>query len=305
LAQQTGGAGPMLNPLFQRALAVGKQVMSETPLGEGRLSVASVAVDYARRIFDRFDDKTVLSIGAGKMSVLVLQHFAGLRPKRLLVCNRDPVKSAALAERFGGEAVPFERLDDHLVAADVVVTSTSSSQPIITREQFASLRKARRYRPIFLIDLAIPRDVEAGVGDFDNVYLTNLDDLQEVVSKTQSHRTDAIDAARKIVTEHVESFLTWQRTRQLGPLIDALSQRYHDVARAELERTLSKLPHVSEAERAQLEELTRRIVNKLLHDPITTLRQTDSVHGPTSSYLHALEQLFKLSRDDDEQSKST
>src|SRR5947208_3103286 len=123
-------AGPLLNPLFQRAVAVGKQVMHETALAEGRRSVASVAVDYARRIFEHFSDKTVLSIGAGKMAALVLQHFVGLSPRRLLVCNRDADKARDLAGRFGGEAVPFERLNEHLVAADIVVSGTGASQPI-------------------------------------------------------------------------------------------------------------------------------------------------------------------------------
>src|SRR5215213_6473020 len=164
-ARDAGATGPVLNPLFQRAAAVGKQVMTETSIAEGRLSVASVAVDYARRIFDHFNDKTVLCIGAGKMTQLVARGFAGLKPKRLLCCNRDPAKAQRLAEPFGGEAVPFERLDEHLIAADVVVSSTGSSHPIITRARFETLLKQRRYRPIFLIDIAMPRDVEPSVGE--------------------------------------------------------------------------------------------------------------------------------------------
>jgi glutamyl-tRNA reductase len=287
-------AGALLNPLFQRALASAKQVMHGTSLTEGRLSVASVAVDYARGIFDHFNDKTVLSIGAGKMATLVLRHFQSLEPGSLLVCNRDATKAVALAAEFGGKQVPFEQLDDHLVAADIVLTSTGSAQPIITRARFEGLRKRRRYRPIFLIDIAVPRDIEAGVGEIDGVYLYNLDDLQEVVSSTQSQRKEVIDAARAIVAQHVDSYLVWNRQRELGPAIRRLHERYHAIAKEEVARTVNKLPNLSPAEREHLEELSRRIVNKLLHDPVQALRHADQSHMPAAQYLHAMEKLFQL-----------
>jgi glutamyl-tRNA reductase len=305
ISQQLGAAGAVLNPLFQRALAVGKQVMHETRLAEGRLSVASIAVDYARRIFEQFGDKTVLSIGAGKMSQLVLQQFAALKPKRLLVCNRDAEKAATLAQQFGGQAVSFDQLPQHLVAADIVLTGTSSPQPIITRAMFEQqILKARRYRPIFLIDIAVPRDVEPGVGQLDHVYLYNLDDLQQVVSTSQTQRCGEADAARKIVADHVDAFVAWHRTRELGPAIDALYKRYHAVAQDELARTLNKLPNISDAERAHLEDLARRIVNKLLHDPVTTLRESEGMHTNAAQYLHALEKLFQLEQADSDESES-
>jgi len=290
-------AGPLLNPLFQRAIAVGKEVMKQTPLAEGRLSVASVAVDYARGIFEHFADKTVLCIGAGKMAGLMLQNFVGLQPRQLLICNRDAAKAAALATRFGGHALAFEHLDDHLVAADIVLTSTGSTRPIITRTGFDGLRKRRRYRPIFLIDIAVPRDVEASVGEIDGVYLYNLDDLQHVVSQTQAQRTGAIDAARAIVARHVEAFIAWHRQRELGPAIHRLYSRYHAIAQDELARTLNKLPNVTPAEKAHLEDLARRIVNKLLHDPVQTLRHADADHVSATQYLHALEKLYQLNEE--------
>lgn len=298
-AKAQGATGALLNPLFQRAISVGKQVMAETALGAGRLSVASVAVDYARRIFDHFGDKTVLNIGAGKMATLVLRNFADLKLGRLLLCNRDPAKAAKLAQEFRGEAAAFETLDDHLVAADIVVTSTGAAEPIITKARFEKLLRRRRYRPIFLIDIALPRDVEESVETLENVYLYNLDHLQQVVSQTQSQRTGAIDAARKVVHQHVEGFLSWHRQRELGPLIDGLYKRYHGLAQEELARTLNKLPNVGEAEKGHLEELTRRIVNKLLHDPIRMLRHSDPQHGLPPQYVHALEKLFGLEQRDE------
>lgn len=294
LAREAQSTGPLLNPLFQRAIAVGKQVMTETALGEGRLSVASVAVDYARRIFDTFADKVVLCIGAGKMATLVLQNFSALAPGKLLICNRDVAKARKLAEKFGGEAVSFDKLNDHLIAADIVVTSTGATEPIITKAQFEKLLRPRRYRPIFMIDIALPRDIEASVKQIDHVYLYDLDHLQLVVSNTQSQRTDAMDAAKKIVAEKVAEFIVWHRKREVGPLIDSWYSRYHKIAQEEVARTLHKLPNVNASEKAHLEELARRIVNKLLHDPIQQLRRSDSQHLPTTAYLHALEKLFHL-----------
>jgi glutamyl-tRNA reductase len=228
------------------------------------------------------------------MTQLVIRGFAALKPKRLLCCNRDATKAQKLAETFGGEAVPFERLDEHLVAADIVVSSTGSPVPIITRSRFETLLGRRRYRPVFLIDIALPRDVEASVGELENVYLYNLDDLQQAVNATHSQRKESIDAARAIVTKHVDAFLAWHRAREMGPFIERLSQRYHQLAREELDRTIAKLGDVNDAERTHLEELTRRIVNKLLHDPIRTLRESDAAHTPTAAYLHAMEKLFQL-----------
>lgn len=301
VARELTSAGPVLHPLFQRAIAVGKQVMSQTPITEGRLSVASVAVDYARQIFDHFNDKTVLSIGAGEMAQLALQHFHDLKPGRLLVCNRDPAKAASLATEFAGEPVPFDRLPEWLVQADIVISSTGSTLPIITRAQFDGLLKQRRYRPIFLIDIALPRDVEEGVGDLDHVYLYNLDDLQKVVQGTHAQRRGAIESAGLIVDKEVREFSLWHRQREVGPMIERLYGRYHRIAQEELARTLNKLPDLPPDARAQVEDLARRLVNKLLHDPVHTLRKGagEETHaGPSGPYLHAMEKLFKLSDED-------
>jgi len=293
-ACQAGTVAAMLNPLFQRALAVGKQVLTQTALAEGRVSVASVAVDYARRIFDTFADKTVLSIGAGKMAALVLTNLAALSPRRLVICNRDPAKAAALGQAFGAEVVPLDNLGDHLAGADIGVCSTGSPAPIITRALMESVMRRRRYKPVFLIDIALPRDVAPDVARMENVYLYNLDDLQQAVAATRSQRSAALAAAAIIVADHVEQFVAAQRTRQLGPIIDELYRRSHELAQEELSRTLAKMPQICDADRRQLEDLARRIVNKMLHDPIQMLRSTDGPHGSVIQYLHTMEKLFKL-----------
>ena len=293
-ANEAGTAGPMLHPLFQRAVAVGKQVRSETTLSEGRVSVASVAVDYARRIFDVFSDKTVLSVGAGKMSAVVLARMAELKPRNLLVCNRDSTKAETLAHQCGGTAVDFNRLADHLAVADIVITGTGSSQPIIARAMVEAALRRRRYKPVFMIDIAVPRDVAADVAKIENVYVYNLDDLQQAVSATLDSRSTAAMQAGRIIEDHVREFAAWHRARMMGPMIDQLYQRSHAVAQEELNRSIAKLSSVSEGDRQQLEELTRRIVNKLLHDPIQVLRDTHDLHTRMTPYLHAVEKLFKL-----------
>jgi len=293
-SREIGATGPILNPLFQRALAVGKEVQTHTSLSEGRLSVASVAVDYARGIFDHFHDKTVLCIGAGKMSSLVMRHVAALNPGRMLVCNRDPLKAIALAQRHGGEGFPMDKLDEQLAHADIIIVSTGAGTPIIRRAQFKKVLRLRRYRPAILIDLAVPRDVEAEVGELENVYLYNLDDLQRVVAETRGQRTDAIGAAQAIVKRHVDEFDAWLRRRAMGPAIEQLYARYHAMATEELNRVVGRMPDLSDADRAHLQEMSRRIVNKILHDPIEALKQSDSSHGPSSQYRHAIEKLFKL-----------
>jgi glutamyl-tRNA reductase len=293
-ATEAGTAGPMLHPLFQRAVAVGKQIRTETALGEGRVSVGSVAVEYARRIFDVFTDKTVLNIGAGKMSNIVLAGIAELKPRKLLVCNRDAGKARDLAAKFNGSAVGMDAMVEHLASADIVITGTGSTEPIITRPMFEAVIRRRRYKPVFVIDIAVPRDVAAEVGKIENVYLYNLDDLQKAVSATQDNRSAAAVEAGRIIEDQVLEFAAWHRARMMGPMIEQLYQRSHTLAREELARTIAKLSGVTDGDKQQLEELTRRIVNKLLHDPIQVLRDTQTTHAPMSPYLHAVEKLFKL-----------
>lgn len=298
-ARAAGAVGSALNPLFQRALAVGKQVMSETTINEGHVSVGSVAVECAGRIFERYTDKTVLCVGAGKMAALVLQNFSALKPRKVLICNRSRERAEELGVKFGVAPVPFESLNDHLVAADVVVTSTGAQHPIITREQFEPLLKARRYRPIFLIDIALPRNIDPAVADLENVYLYNLDDLQKVVASTHSKRSEAVDRAKIIIHSQVEEYLSSIRARALGPMIDKLYKRHQKLAHDEAERVLQKMPHATDADRAAIEDLARRIVNKLLHDPVSRLREGDGDHAGSAGtgvgpYLHAMEKLFRL-----------
>jgi len=270
-AVAAGSAGTVLHALFQRALAAARDVHERTGLSSGRLSVASVAIDLARAVFDRFDDKTVLCIGAGKMASLMLRHLVDLRPRAILVANRSLDRAQAVATEFRGLPRSLEDLDQLLIAADILLTSTGAARPMISKERFRALLKLRKYRPIVMIDIAVPRDVEAGVGQLQNVYLYNVDDLEEVAAGAREKRDEKVSASRVLITEHVEEFLKWFAARDVGPLVKALYDRCHEIAAGELQAIYARQPEMGPAEKAEVERLAHRLVGKILHDPVTQL----------------------------------
>lgn len=290
-----GTSGPLLHGLFQRAVAVGKEIQRSTTLSAGRLSIGSVAVGYAEEIFDHLGDKAVLCIGAGKMTRLVLERLRmRATPRRLTVCNRDPLKARQFATAFGGVGAGLEALPDELARADIVITGTGSRQPVLTPALVEPVLRRRRYQPLFIIDIAVPRDVDPAVGHLTNVYLYDVDDLQSAVERTLEGRRDAIGEAEAIVERHVQSYVAWHRGRDVGPTIDRLYKFAHDVAEQEAQRTLRKLGTSDQAQQAAIAEMSRRIVNKLLHAPVTRLRQTPGETHHGLAYGHAVEQLFDL-----------
>ena len=290
-------AGPVLGGLFQRAVAAGREVRATTDLAAGRTSVASVAADYAGEVFDSLASKTVLCVGAGKMAGLVLDRLRRRDLGGLIVANRDAAKAARFAAKHGGEGRSLAELPELLGRADVVVTSTGSREPVITADMLSGVMKRRRYRPLLIVDIAVPRDVEPSAGELTNVYLYDVDDLQAAVARTAEGRRGAVEAAEAVVERHVAAYLAWHGGRNLGPTIRALYDASHAAAAEEVGRSLSKLPDLDDVGRRQVEELARRIVNKLLHGPVSTLRTTaaDDHHGP--AYRHAVRQLFSLSDD--------
>jgi glutamyl-tRNA reductase len=294
-SREAGAGGPLLHGLFQRAVAVGKEIQRSTTLSAGRLSIGSVAVGYAEEIFDHLEDKAVLCIGAGKMTRLVLERLrTRAMPRRLTVCNRNPTKARQFAATFGGTGAGLEALEDELARADIVITGTGSREPILTAALVEPVLRRRRYQPLFIIDIAVPRDVEPAVGKLTNVYLYDVDDLQSAVERTLEGRREAMGEAEVIVERHVQSYIAWHRGRDVGPTIDRLYRFAHELAEQEARRTLRKLGTSDEAQQAAIAEMSRRIVNKLLHAPVSKLRQTpdDARHG--LAYNHAVEQLFDL-----------
>ncbi|MCL2639274.1 MAG: glutamyl-tRNA reductase [Phycisphaerales bacterium] len=270
-AVAAGAVGKVLHALFQRALAAARDVHGKTSLASGRLSVASVAVELARAVFDRFEEKVVLCVGAGKMASLMLRHLAELQPRELLVANRSIENAQAVAVTFGGQPRSLDELDQLLIAADIVLTSTGSAELLISKERFRALLKARKYRPIVMIDIAVPRDIAADVGQLQNVYLYNVDDLQAVAVGNRERRDERIAASRAVLAEHVEEFLQWLAVRDVGPMVKELYARCHKLVTAELETLYASQPDLTPAQRAQVERLAHRLVGKILHEPVTRI----------------------------------
>ncbi|MBY0397581.1 MAG: glutamyl-tRNA reductase, partial [Thermoleophilia bacterium] len=267
-AQQRGTAGPILHKVFENALRVGKKVREVTGMDQGKLSVASVAVDVAKEVFDTFDDKTVLVVGAGKMGDLTLQHLKELRPGRILVTNRSPEKAAAAAERWGGEAVAFDRLSLALIDADVVVSTTASDDPIVTYDQYARVQRARRNRLALILDIAIPRDFDPKVGELEQVMLYNVDDLRAQAEENRRRRQKKVDPALSIIEQETlacHAALRHQRhagavLRQLGDQADALRRR-------ELDALFASCPDLTDAQRQAVAHMAQRLQNQILHHP--------------------------------------
>lgn len=302
-ATEFGGVGPVLHRAFQQALATAKRVRHETGIDAGRVSVASVAVDFARQIFSDFDDKTVLGIGAGEMAKTTLHRLQELKPRALWVVNRTTERAADLAEALhltgpAGGVRAWDELEPLLVDADIVLTTTGSREPIVTADGFKPLLKKRRGRPLFIIDLAVPRDVDPAIGAMNNVYLYNIDDLQAVVARTHGQRTQEVDRCETMLTDAVRHCMTQIQSRDMGQLIRQLRSRLNDIGATERDRSLRKLVATQEdinpdALERVLNEHTHRLVNKILHLPLSQL-DSDDISAPLGFYAAALRRLFDL-----------
>lgn len=298
-ANRRSATGPFLNKTFQTAIATAKQVRTQTGIGEGRVSVGSVAVDFARQIFERFEDKTIVAIGAGEIVKLMLRHLLTLNPAKLWVTNRTFERAEHLVQMLGisteqGAARPFEHLDDLLVEADIVLTSTGAPMPIITGERFKPLRRRRKRRPLYLIDIALPRDVETSVGDLNDVYLYNLDHLQDVVTQSHAQRSNEVGQCEAMLAESVRVCMHEIRHRDVGQMIKALRHKLHEIGRTEQGRTVQKIASAAPKEVPRLiEEHSHRLINKVLHLPMKALdrREPDARLDDDAS---ALRRLFGL-----------
>ncbi len=297
LASKLGCTGTLLNKLFPSAFAAGKRVRSETALAEGAVSVSYAAVALARKIFGNLKGRTVLVLGAGEMGKLTALHMQSQGIGRLLIMSRTSAHAAALAQTMGGTAMPWDSLAAALADADILITATGSSVPIISRALIERTMKADRQRPLFIIDIAVPRDVEAGAGDLEQVFLYNIDDLQAVVQENLSRRTTVATQAETIVAEEVDRFLGWLNSRRAVPTVVALRQRFEAIRQSELRRLEPKLASLGPDARARVDEITRLIVEKLLINPTEQLKSISDA-DTVASYSDALNRLFSL-RDED------
>jgi glutamyl-tRNA reductase len=270
-ANAAGAVGNLLGRCFSRAFAVAKRVRSETGIAEGTVSVSSIACELATKIFGDLATRRSLLIGAGDMGEAAARSLAQTGAQ-LVVVNRSLERAQSLADRCGGEARPYETMAMELVQADVVITSTASPAFVLTYELLRDVVRARRHRPLFLIDIAVPRDIDPRAAKLGGVFLYDVDDLQKVADENLSARRQHLASAEQIVDTEVADFEAWKRTLELTPTIVALRRRFADVVRSELERALPRVGALSTSERQALDKMVHATVNKLLHDPLTALK---------------------------------
>ena len=289
IARETGTLGTTLNKLFQNSFSVAKDVRSTTAIGANIVSMAAAAVRLAERIFERVADQRVLFIGAGEMIELCATHFAAQKPKALVIANRTVDRGRALADRFGATAIRLEEVGERLAEFDIVITCTASQLPIIGLGLVERAVRVRRHRPMFMVDLAVPRDVEFEVGELDDVFLYTVDDLAQVIESGLESRQSAVIDAEAIVSARVESFLHWLQTRESVPLIRSLRDSAERSRRHEMEHALKLLARGDDPA-AVLEQLSQRLTNKFLHAPTQALGQLegdrDALQGLVSRLFH-------------------
>lgn len=294
VAQAAGAVGPLLHGLFQHARRVTRRVRTETGLCRGHVSVSSAAVDYVRQVFEQFEDKTILVIGAGKMGELTLRQLKGLRTRRTLITNRSPEKAEEVAKSCGGQVVPWEDLDDALVNADIVLSTTGAPEPIVTKERYERVLAKRTGGTVIILDIAVPRDFDPDIHDGDRVCLFNIDDLKRIRERTLKERLKHVSPAEQIVEEEQRRFLAdWQRRRH-GPVITRLTEDLEAKRQAILKQLMGRLNgKLSEADRAQIEGAFRLLQNQFLHGPITALTE-EGHEGAAHTLLEALRKLFRI-----------
>jgi glutamyl-tRNA reductase len=272
VAQESGSTGPTLNRLFQAAFAAAKRVRTETRIGANAVSLASATVSLARKVFADLSEHSALLIGAGEMNTLTAKHLSAAGLKRLVIANRTLSRAQQLATEISGYAVDLKDLDKALEDADIVVSCTASPAPIITRRAAEAAIRARRHRPIFMVDMAVPRDIESEVAELEDIYLFSIDDLQQLINENLQQRQVAAADAREVIAAEVKRFLADSRAQDAGPAIRALRQQAEGIRQQTLEQARRLLLSGKSGDEA-LEYLANTLTNRLLHSPTQALRQ--------------------------------
>ena len=285
--------GIFLNKLLHHAFRVAKRVRTETGIASHAVSVSFAAVELAKKIFGALENKTILLVGAGEMSELAARHLMNHGAKKVLIANRTHARALQMAEDFQGVAVPFEDLSESLREVDIVISSTGAPGYIIRREMIVEVLRRRKNRLLFLIDIAVPRDIEPAAGQIDNVYLYNIDDLQDYVDENRQNREKEARKAALIIDEEVLTHQSWINTLQVVPTIVSLREKLEGIVRSEMGRSGSWFLQMNEEERRRIENLIGAIVNKILHDPITGLKE-ESRDNDALPYIAAIRRLFRL-----------
>lgn len=294
IAQQSGTTGPLTGELFQAALRAAKRVASETAVGRERLSIPSVAVaDFAAGVFERFDDKRVLLIGAGKMAAETLRYLADAGARDVQVINRTAGRAEQLAERLGGTARPYADLTTEVATADLIVSTTGATEPVVTLETYLKLEPSRQGRPLVVLDLAVPRDFDPRIGQRAGVWLYSVDDLGQACEANRQRRQREMPAALTIIDEETRRFMGDLHHRSTVPVIEQLRAGWNETGEAELDRLFRKLPDLDAAARDEIRRAFDRYAAKMLHPPLASLR-SESHAGPPHGLLDALRRLFDL-----------
>jgi glutamyl-tRNA reductase len=293
IARRANATGAVFNQVFERAFAVAKRVRTETRIGEHAVSISYAAVELAKKIFQDLSAKTVLILGAGEMSELTAQHLTSHGVSKLMVANRTLERAMDLAFRLHGQGVSLAELPTYLHKADIVVSSTGSAEVIVSKSDVQSALKLRKNRPMFFIDIAVPRDIDPAVHELANVYLYDIDDLQHVVEENRKAREREAVLAETIIAQEVEDVLKWFDEQQVVPAVIRLRRKAETIRHQELEKLFSKLGPLSDSERQAIEAMSSSIINKLLHTPIVRLKQESQAKGG-GRYLQALRDLFSL-----------
>ncbi len=296
-AQKEGTVGAILHRLFHRSFSVAKRVRSETGIASRAVSISSVAVDLAKRIFDRFEDKTVMLIGAGKMGDLMARHLKSSGVQSLMVTNRTFDRAVELAAAIHGNPILFEQFPLYLKLADLVIGCATAPEILVDAAMVEKVLKERKQTPMFFIDIGDKRNFDSRINDIDNAYLYNIDDLKGVADENLQERAIEADKAEAIVQEEVYRFVAWLDSLEQVPTIAALKQKFEDIRKKELEKSLTgSLKDLSEKQRQALEDMTAAIVNKLLHNPISLLKNPRAQDEEDILYIAALKKLFDLDR---------
>lgn len=294
VASEEGTAGIALHSLFQRALKAAKRVSVETELFRHRISLPAVAVsDFALELFERLSDKRTLVLGAGEMAEETLRYLKDAGEKEIVVANRSREKAETLAERFGGHAADWNARLTELAAADLVIAATGADEPVITAEDYRSIAADRSDRPLFMVDLSVPRNLDERLGRIPNVYLYTIDDLEEACQRNRKAREREIPKANRIVTQEAESFLKELRLRDSGELIGELRRRWNEVKDEEIQRLFNKCGPLPSETESEIRYVFDRLINKLLHAPMRTLRD-ESTRGKPNGLLDAMFKLFRF-----------
>jgi glutamyl-tRNA reductase len=295
-AQQHGAARQLINELFQRSLRVGKRARSETGIGHGRLSISTAAVELVGQVFDRLDGRQALLLGAGEMGELTAQYLLEEGIGQLLIANRTYQRAVEVAGRVGGKAVGFDAWTAQLAHIDIIVSSTAATDFVITPQLLKDAMRQRRSRPLFLIDIAVPRDIDPQVRQLDNVFLFDIDDLEQVVESNRHEREQEVRQVQALIEEEMTDFLHWFNSLGTGTLIKDLRQHADTLCQQEMDKWAGKLAHLPEADRRTVEALMRGYTNKLLHQPQVQIRNfANSDNGYLR--LDTVRRLFGLGED--------